>query len=106
MADQANSPFPDSGAEFKPQVQQYSHSPVAARVPEKVGRAAYCTGQVVLDSPKEFVIDFLQGLTRPFQVGARVIMTPQTVHEFINAMTQNMEQYQRNHGEFPQIKTP
>src|SRR5690349_11052404 len=78
MADQPNNPFADSGGEFKPQVQPYSHSPVAARVPEKVVRGVYCTGQVVLDSPKEFVVDFLQGLTRPFQVAARVVMTPAT----------------------------
>ena len=38
-----------------------------------------CTGQVILDSPKEFVIDFLQGLTRPYQVVSRVVLTPQTV---------------------------
>ena len=106
MADHPNNPFTDAGGEFKPQTGQYQHQPVAARVPEKVVRGVYCTGQIVLDSPKEFVIDFLQGLTRPFQVGARVVMTPQTVHEFILAMQQNVEAYQKTHGAFPQINTP
>src|SRR5829696_6253708 len=103
MSDQPKNPFADAGGEFKPQTQQYQHSPVSARVPEKVLRGVYCTGQVVLDSPKEFVVDFLQGLTRPFQVGARVVMTPQTVHEFILALQQNMDTYQKTHGPFPQI---
>src|SRR5206468_2803295 len=48
-------PFSDA-----PVVQPYSHQPVSARVPERVARGVYSAGQIILDSPKEFVIDFLQ----------------------------------------------
>src|SRR4051812_3436358 len=40
---------------------------VSARVPERISRGVFSTGQVVLDSPKEFMIDFLQTLARPMQ---------------------------------------
>src|SRR3954451_15316307 len=77
-------PFSD-----EPLVQPYSHQPVAARVPARGGRGVYSGGQISLDSPKEFVIDFLQGLTKPAQVVARIVMTPQTAAEFAAALRQN-----------------
>src|SRR5213592_4179201 len=73
--------------------QSIAHQPVGARVPERVARGVVSTGQVVLDSPKEFVIDFLQGLTRPAQVVARVVMTPATMGEFARALSDNVDKY-------------
>src|ERR1700750_3029094 len=72
--------------EDKPIRESIEHQPVSARVPERVAKAVFTTGQLVLDSPKEFVIDFLQGLTRPHQIVARVVITPQTMEEVINAV--------------------
>jgi hypothetical protein len=71
---------------------------VGARVPERIGRGVYSTGQVVLDSPKEFVIDFLQALTRPHQIVARVVVTPQTMAEFRNALEENLGTYTKSFG--------
>ena len=65
-----------------------------------------CTGQVILDSPKEFVIDFLQGLTRPYQVVSRVVLTPQTVNELAEAMQQNLDMYTKNYGPPPPVPGP
>ena len=48
--------------------QEFKHAPVRARVPEKVARGVLSTGVLVLDSPNEFVLDFMQGLARPFAV--------------------------------------
>jgi len=79
--------------------EQNQPPPFSARVPEKVSKGVYCTGQVIHDSPKEFVIDFLQGLNRPFQVVARVVMTPQTMNEFIGTFQQNLDNYVKNFGE-------
>jgi hypothetical protein len=81
-----------------PHVQGFNHQPVGARVPERVGRGVYSTGQVVLDSPKEFVIDFLQALTRPHQIVARVVLTPQTMMEFRSALEDNLGNYTRAFG--------
>ncbi len=100
---QPDQPAPDPNA---PQVQPFSHQPVAARVPERVARGVYSTGQVVLDSPKEFVIDFLQGLTRPHSVVARVVLTPQTMLEMRNALDENLGNYTKNFGPPPTLPTP
>lgn len=104
MSDLTN--IPPAGGDDKPIVQQYSHQPVAARVPEKVARGVYSTGQLVLDSPKEFVVDFLQGLTRPHQVVARVVLSPQTMQEFITALQQNLENYSKTFGPPPPLPVP
>lgn len=96
------SPFNDD----KPVREPIEHSPVTARVPEKCARGVYTTGQLVLDGPKEFVIDFLQGLTRPFQVGARVVLTPQTMAEFAQALSQNLENYHKQFGPPPAWNPP
>src|ERR1051325_12202209 len=71
----------------------------AARVPERVARGVYSSGQVMLESPKEIVIDFLMGLTRPFCVVSRVVVTPQTLGEFVTAMEKNLEGYVQQFGE-------
>src|SRR5438874_10195364 len=80
----------------------------SARVPEKVGRGVYCTGQIIHDSPKEFVIDFLQGLNRPFQVVARVVLAPATMAEFISTFQQNLNNYTKQFGEpmMPNVPPP
>jgi len=93
VTDQSNNPADDG-----PKSENFQHAPVAARVPEKVAKGIFCTGQVILDSPKEFVIDFLQGLTRPYQVVSRVVLTPQTVSELSDALGKNIENYTKNYG--------
>jgi hypothetical protein len=100
----ANPPGGEGGFD-KPIREPLHHQPVSARVPERVARGAYTTGQLVLDGPKEFVIDFLQGLTRPFNVGARVVVTPQTMDEFVRALTSNLENYTRTFGPPPPLPT-
>src|SRR5215213_9122222 len=79
-----SNPFNQGNPEGEQPQQQKTPQPqhFSARVPEKVKGGVYCTGQVIHDSPKEFVIDFLQGLNRPFQVVARVVMHPATMSEF------------------------
>ena len=106
MSDLTNIPPAGNGGDDKPIVQSYSHQPIGARVPEKIARGVYSTGQLVLDSPKEFIIDFLQGLTRPHQVVSRVVVTPQTMQEFINALQLNLDNYTKTFGPPPPLPTP
>jgi hypothetical protein len=90
----------------KPLIQPPEPPPMSARVPERVARGVYTTGQLVLDSPKEFVIDFLQGMTRPHQIGARVVVTPQTMLEFILTLRENLGNYTKNFGPPPAFTPP
>lgn len=102
MSDTSNLPA-GGGGEGQP---QQVPGPVSARVPERVMRGVFSTGQLVLDGPKEFVIDFLQGLTRPFSVVARVVMTPQTMREFADALSQSLDKYSQAFGPPPQFMVP
>ena len=60
--------IPPSGDQ--PRTENFSHKLGLRRGCRRRWRGdwACAQGQVILDSPKEFVIDFLQGLTRPYQV--------------------------------------
>src|SRR5689334_99139 len=82
-----------------------SQTHFAARVPERIARGVYSSAQVVIDNPKEVVVDFLMGITRPFSVVARVVMTPQTLAEFIPALEQNLENYIQQYGPPPTLPT-
>lgn len=89
-----------------PRTEAVAHQPIGARVPERVGRGVFCTGQVILDGPKEFVIDFLQGLTRPHQVVARIVLHPQTAAELSDAIARNIELYTKTYGPPPAVPGP
>jgi len=100
--DPGQSPPSDSGT-FS---QQFQHQPVAARVPERLARGAITTGVLVLDSPNEFVLDFLQGLTRPFQIAARVVVVPAVMEQFTKTLGDNLAKYTANFGPPMQLPKP
>jgi hypothetical protein len=96
-------PPPGPGGEGPPPAQgaysqQINHSPVSARVPERVGRGALTTGVIVLDSPNEFVLDFLQALSRPPQIVARVVLPPQVMYQFVSSLRENLGTFTQRFG--------
>ena len=102
----SDAPPPDSDQPPPPEPTPFSHTPVAARVPPRIGTGSFCTGQVILDGPKEFVVDFLQGLTRPFQVAQRVVLAPSTAAELAEALRRNLEMYTQKFGPPPPVPGP
>lgn len=106
MSDLSNHPISPQPDDDKPFSQKIAHSPVSARVPEKHARGVLSTGQLVLDSPKEFCVDFLFGLARPHQVVARVVLAPQTMQELAAALEQNLELYKQNFGQLMSMPAP
>ena len=86
--------------------QEYRHSPVSARVPDRVSRGVLSTGVLVLDSPNEFVIDFMQALSRPFHVVARVVLTPGVMEQFVIAAKDNLSKYEQRFGPPPTLPKP
>ena len=86
--------------------QEVRHAPVSARVPEKVARGVLSTGVLVLDSPNEFVLDFMQGLTRPYQVAARVVLSPMVMEQFVHALRDNITKYEQRFGPPPTLPKP
>src|SRR5256885_10735002 len=63
--------------------QEFRHQPVSARVPERLSEGVLSTGGLVLDGPNEFVLDFMQALTRPFRVATRVVLSPAVRGQFV-----------------------
>lgn len=102
--DQANpNPSPGEGGQPAPNPQgaysqQISHSPVSARVPERVVRGVLTTGVIVLDSPNEFVLDFLQSLSRPPQIVARVVLPPNVMFSFVSSLRENLNTFAQRFG--------
>ncbi len=86
--------------------QETRFNPVSARVPERIARGVLSTGVLVLDGPHEFVLDFVQGLTRPFQIAARVVLTPSVMEQLVNAVRDNLQKYQQRFGPTPPLPKP
>jgi hypothetical protein len=86
--------------------QEYRHQPIGARVPEKVAKGVLSTGVLVLDSPNEFVLDFMQALSRPFNVAARVVLTPVVMEQFVNALRENLSRFEQRFGPPPALPKP
>jgi hypothetical protein len=85
---------------------EYRHNPVSARVPENIARGVMSTGVLVLDGPTEFVMDFMQGLTRPFQVAARIVVTPPVMQQLCAALRDNLNKYEQRFGPPPTLPKP
>jgi hypothetical protein len=86
-------------------VQEFQHSNIGARVPEKVARGVFSTGALVLQGASEFVLDFLLRMNQPHQVVARVVMPNHLVPQFIEALNTNLENYKKTFGA-PPAKPP
>lgn len=92
-----NPPGP-GGADAGVDRQELRHSPVSARVPERIGRGVLSNGVAVLDSPTEFIVDFFQGLSRPPLIVARVVMAPRNLAAFQAALRENFDRFTKSFG--------
>lgn len=78
--------------------QPFHNQPVAARVPAEVAKGVFTTGVVIQDGPHEFVLDFLQGLSRPPQVAGRVVLTPGVMEALVRTMDENLNKFVQQFG--------
>jgi hypothetical protein len=86
--------------------EQVWHAPVSARLPERVAPGVFCMGAIVLEGPEEFVIDFVQNLARPVRIGARIIMAPRVLGQFVQALEENLGRYQQAFGPPKELPRP
>ncbi len=96
-------PSPNDPSTFS---QQFQHQQVAARVPDKVARGVFSTGALVLQGAHEFVIDFVLRMNQPQQIVARVILPLGLMPGLINALRENLANYQKQFGAPPALPTP
>ena len=78
--------------------QQFQHTAVGARLPERVAQGVFSTGVIVMEGSDEFVVDFFQGLNRPPRVATRVVMSPNVMGQFINALRENLQRFEQAFG--------
>jgi len=90
-------------AEFQPEPEKPDPTPkhMSARVPESVARGRFSTGVVVMGTPTEVVLDFLQTLVHPNELVDRVVLPWQTIPNLISAMSQNLENHEKRFGTSP-----
>ncbi len=82
------------------------YAPVGALVPDGVAGGVFSTGAIVLEGPEEFIIDFIQAITRPPRVGARGGMTPRVMSQFIQALKENLGKYETRFGPPKELPKP
>jgi hypothetical protein len=86
--------------------QEIRHQQVSARVPERVARGVFSNGAMVLQGPHEFVLDFVLRMAQPNQIVARVILPFSLVPSTIQALRENLSNYQKRFGSPPALPTP
>lgn len=86
--------------------QRIKHQQISARVPEHVARGVFASGTLVLNGAHEFVIDFLQAVTRPHQVVVRVVLPPGVAANLVRVLRQTWENFTRRYGEPPEQPKP
>jgi hypothetical protein len=78
--------------------QDFTHTAVAARVPEKVLRGVFCSGTLILQTQEEFLLDFVSAMTQPQQLVARVVMNARTLMQFVPALQANLAKFEQQFG--------
>lgn len=87
-------------------LQHLRHSPATARVPEAVGRGVFATGVIILTNPHEVVLDFVQGISNPRRVAARVVLPHAVAGQFAAALEGNLARYAASFGGPPRMPAP
>ena len=111
MNDQPNPPSdessdPQSVGDAGQFTQRIRHQQVSARVPEDVARGTFATGALVMQGPHEFIIDFIQTVTRPHQVSSRVILPTSILARMVEALKQNLDTYSTRFGAPQELPKP
>jgi hypothetical protein len=79
---------------------------LTARVPDGVAAGVFATGTIVLQSPTEVMIDFVQGVANPRRIGARVVMPHAVAVQFSEALASNIGLYESTFGRRPREPEP
>lgn len=79
---------------------------LTARVPDGVAAGVFATGTIVLQSPTEVMIDFVQGVANPWRIGSRMVMPHAVAVQFSEALASNIGLYESTFGHRPREPEP
>jgi hypothetical protein len=86
---------------FKDQFDTGAPQQLQIELGEREAEGIYSNLAIITHSPAEFIIDFTRvtpGVPRA-RVHSRIIMTPQHLKLFVNALQENLERYENQFGE-------
>ena len=72
----------DGEHEDEKPLERVQSASLTARVPDAVAAGVFATGVIVLQSPTEVMVDFIQGVANPRRIGIRVVMPPAVAIQF------------------------
>ena len=75
---------------------------------EDIAEGVYSNLVMIAHSPEEFVLDFIRvmpGVPKA-RVKSRIVVTPQHAKRLLEALAENVERYERAHGEIAQHGPP
>lgn len=101
-----NAGAPGSTNEDGQFTQSLKHKQVSARVPDNISPGVFASSSLVLNGQNEFIIDFLQTVTRPHRVAQRVVLPPNVVRSMITALQTNLDNFSKRFGPPPELPKP
>ncbi len=84
----------DDQPKGKPQVQ------LNIELDEHTAEGVYSNLVMIAHSPEEFILDFIRIVpgVQKARVKSRIIVTPQHARRLLNALSENIDRYERAHG--------
>lgn len=78
---------------------------ISIELRDEEAEGIYANFAVITHSPAEFVVDFIRVLpgTKKSRVHARIIMAPQNLKAFSQALADNVKKYEERHGEIKAV---
>ena len=75
---------------------------------EDIAEGIYSNLVMIAHSPEEFILDFIRVMPGVPQarVKSRIIVTPQHARRLATALAENIERYERTHGEIVERSAP
>ncbi len=90
------------------QAAQTAQSQLNIELNEDVAEGLYSNLVMIAHSPEEFILDFIRvmpGVPKA-RVKSRIIVTPQHAKRLLNALAENIERYERSHGDIVERTPP
>lgn len=75
---------------------------------EKIAEGIYSNLAIINHSASEFVMDFvtiMPGVPKA-KVKSRIVLTPQHAKRFLNALAENIQRFEKAHGEIKDTEQP
>ncbi len=75
---------------------------------EDIAEGIYSNLVMIAHSPEEFILDFIRVVpgVQKARVKSRVIVTPQHARRLLRALAENIERYERAHGDIDERMSP